>query len=271
MNSAIVSPSMMSGGALIGLLTGILVGLSGIGGGLLLLPLLISVLGVPPVVAVGSAAAISCITKIGAGSVHWYQRNVRWPLVLRLASGSIPGAVAGVVVLTKIQVAYGSAVNDFLRVAIGVLLVVVPIVYLAGQYFWIANAPHDAQTRNRNQFGITIIGFLGGFLVGVTSIGAGSVILLLLLFCGLPPAAMVGTDVVHGVLLAGVTAVLQLKLLRNVDFLLVASVLAGSLPGSVLGVYFARHIPSVALKRILCTLLAGAGAGMIWEVLQHAN
>ena len=83
-------------GALIGLLVGALVGLTGIGGGLLLMPLLISVSGVPPIVAVGSDAVISCLTKIGAGGLHWYHGNVRWPLVFRLAYGSIPGAVVGV-------------------------------------------------------------------------------------------------------------------------------------------------------------------------------
>lgn len=267
-----MNQSMISGGALIGLLVGLLVGLTGIGGGLLLMPLLISVLGVPPVVAVGSDAVISCITKIGAGGVHWYYRNVRWPLVLRLASGSIPGAFLGVLVLTRIRSAYGSAVNDFLRVAVGVLLVIIPIVYLAGQYFLTKYPSQDAPPKKSNQFGITIIGFFAGFLVGVTSIGAGSVILIMLLvFYGLPPVATVGTDIIHGVLLAGVTAFLQFKLLQNVNLTLAGSVLAGSIPGSILGVQLTRHISSAGLKRILCTLLVVMGARMLWGVLQHAN
>jgi uncharacterized protein len=267
-----MNPTMISAGALIGLLAGTLVGLTGIGGGLLLMPLLISVLGVPPIVAVGSDAVISCVTKIGAGGVHWYHGNVRWPLVLRLASGSIPGACAGVFVLARIRGAYGSAVNDFLRVVIGALLVVIPIVYLAGQYFSAADAADDAPSKTGNRFGVTIIGFFAGFLVGLTSIGAGSIILIMLLiFYGLPPVATVGTDVVHGALLAAVTGFLQFKLLRNVDLTLAGSVLAGSIPGSILGVYLTRHISTVALKRILCTLLVAVGARMLWGVLQPAS
>ena len=98
-----------------------------------------------------------------------------------------------------------------------------------------------------------------------------AILIMLLIFYGLPPVATVGTDVVHGVLLAGVTGFLQFKLLRNVDTVLVGSVLAGSLPGSILGVYLTRHMSSVGLKRILCTLLLAMGAGMLWGVLQHGS
>jgi uncharacterized protein len=263
---------MITSGVLIGLLVGILIGLTGIGGGLLLLPLMISVLPVPPIVAVGSDLVISCVTKIGAGGLHWRHGNVRWPLVFRLACGSLPGAILGVLVLTRIQGTYGGVVNDFLRVAVGVLLVVVPILYLAGHYLRTSRQVAEPMPKIRDAFGITIIGFFAGFLVGVTSIGAGSVILILLMvFYGLPPSATVGTDIVHGVLLAAVTALLQFKLLRNVDLFLVGSVLAGSIPGSLLGVHLARHVSSVGLRRVLCTLLVVLGARMLWGVVQHGN
>jgi len=241
------------------------VGLTGIGGGLLLLPLLISVLGVPPIVAVGSDAVIGCITKIGAGGLHWYHWNVRWPLVFRLAYDSIPGAVVGVSVLTRIRSTYGSAVNDFLRVAVGALLVVIPIVYLTAQSFITANQEPQLLRRIESEFLVTIIGFVARVLVGVTSIGAGSVILVMLLvFYGLSPAATVGTDIVHGVLLAGVTGLLQFQLLGNVNPLLAGSVLLGSMPGSILGVYLSKLLLSVGLRRILCTLVVALGARMLW-------
>ena len=263
---------MISGSALIGLVVGILVGLTGVGGGLVLLPLLISGVGVPPLVAVGSDAVISCFTKIGAGGLHWYHGNVRWPLVLRLASGSIPGAIIGVIVLAQIRGAYGDPVNDFLRVAIGALLVVIPIWYLTGHQPLTAKSASGARPGTNNPAGITLIGFVAGLLVGVTSIGAGSVILIMLLvFYGLPPAATVGTDIVHGVLLAGVTGLLQFKLLGNVDLALVSSVLVGSIPGSFLGVFLTRHFSPVGLRRILCVILVVMGARMLWGVLLHAN
>ena len=93
------------------------------------------------------------------------------------------------------------------------------------------------------------MGFFVGLLVGATSIAAGSVILIMLLI---------------GVLLAGVTGLLQFKLLRNVDLILVGSVLAGSLPGSFLGAYLAKYFPPVGLKRVLCALVALLGTRMLW-------
>jgi uncharacterized membrane protein YfcA len=82
---------------------------------MVLLPLLISVLGVPPIVAVGSDAVINLVTKIGAGSLHWRKGNVSWPLVRNLAAGSIPGAILGVFVLSWVRAKYGGKVNRFLR------------------------------------------------------------------------------------------------------------------------------------------------------------
>jgi len=266
-----MDPGMITGSVLIGLLAGMLVGLTGIGGGVLLLPLLVSVLGVPPMIAVGSDALISCLTKIGAGGLHWYQGNVRWRLVFQLSCGSVPGAVLGVTLLQNLHREYGSAVNDFLRIAIGALLVVIPCLYLVCLYVRNGSVTSGRLPEIKNGFGITIIGFVAGVLVGVTSIGAGSVILLMLLiFYGLAPANAVGTDIVHGVLLAGVTGLLQFKV-GNVDLILVAAVLAGSIPGSILGVYLTRHLPSVNWKGILCALLVGVGARILWTVLRHGS
>ena len=97
---------------------------------MVLLPLLISVLGVPPIVAVGSDAVINFVTKIGAGGLHLRRGNVSWRLVGNLAMGSIPGAILGVAALAWMRGTYGNGVNDFLRGMIGVLLVVVPLGYL---------------------------------------------------------------------------------------------------------------------------------------------
>lgn len=113
---------------------------------------------------------------------------------------------------------------------------------------------------------------MAGLLTGVTSIGAGSVILMMLMmFYRISPAATVGTDIVHGVLLAGVTGLLQFKLLGNVDLIVAGSVLAGSVPGSLVGAYLASHVSSVELKRILCTLMVLLGARMLWGIVLHAN
>jgi len=255
----------------VGLVVGILVGLTGLGGGMLLLPLLISVLGVPPILAVGSDAVINCITKIGAGALHWRRGNVSWRLVLSLAYGSIPGAILGVTLLARIRAAYGSGVNDFLRVVIAILLIVIPIAY------YIKKRPADltpsleAIHQPIYRLGVTVIGFFAGILVGVTSIGSGSVILMLLLvFYGFAPNVMVGTDIIHAVFLAGLTGALQFGL-GNVDLSLVACVILGSIPGGLLGAYLTKHLPARRFRQVLCTVLVAVGSRMLWVSLSHAH
>lgn len=248
-----------------------LVGLTGLGGGMVLLPLLISVLGVPPIVAVGSDAVINCITKIGAGGLHWRRGNVSWRLVLSLAFGSIPGAMIGVQILVRVRDAYGDGVNEFLKAAIGVLIAVISIGYLVKLRTSTSPLAFAGLRESRYRFGMTLIGFVAGLLVGMTSIGSGSVILILLLvFYGFPPAVMVGTDIVHAVLLAGLTGLLQFRL-GNVDLPLVVCVLIGSIPGAILGTCLTSYLPSTRFKQILCALLAVVGARMLWGTLRHAN
>ena len=235
------------------------------------MPLLIYALGVPPIVAVGSDAVINFVTKIGAGGLHWRQGNVSWPLVLNLAFGSIPGAILGILVLAWVRATYGSGVNDFLRGTIGVLLVVIPLGYIVKLGPSVPPVSFETLQASNYRFGIAFIGFFAGVLVGLTSIGSGSVILMLLLvFYGFPPAMMVGTDIVHAVLLAALASVLQFKL-GNVDFVLVASVLIGSVPGGILGAYLTNHVPSGRLNQVLCGLLISVGIRLLWGVFAHAN
>ena len=255
----------------IGLLAGILIGLTGIGGGVVLLPLLISGLGVPPIIAVGSDAIINSITKIGAGVLHWRRGNVSWWLALNLAYGSVPGAVLGVLFLVRIRAEYGNGVNDVLKVAIAILLIVIPAAYLFVQLPPASQSNSKSAANNKPRLGIALIGFVAGILVGVTSIGSGSIILLLLLvFYGYAPVVMVGTDIVHAVLLAAVTGSLQWRF-GNVDPVLVTTVLIGSMPGGLLGAYLTKYLPSPLFKQTLCSILVVVGARMLWMSVSHAK
>jgi uncharacterized membrane protein YfcA len=192
-------------------------------------------------------------------------------LVLNLALGSIPGAVVGIIVLAWVRVTYGDGVNVFLRCTIGVLLVVIPLGYVFKFGSSLPTGSFETMQASRYRFGIALIGFFAGILVGLTSIGSGSVILMLLLVIyGFPPAMMVGTDIVHAVLLAALTSVLQFRL-GNVDFILVSSVLVGSVPGGILGAYLTNHIPSGRLKQVLCALLMAVGVRLLWGVFGHGN
>jgi uncharacterized protein len=247
---------------IIGMLVGVLVGLTGLGGGVLLLPILIFGLSVPPIVAVGSDAAFNALTKIGAGLLHWRHGNVNWRLVAALSLGSTPGAFGGVLLLARLRSVYGSGVNDILRILIGVLLVCVPALLLVEEplekYFsrW-------KQLSLTSFKGISAIGLFSGFLVGMTSVGSGSIIMmLLLLWTAYPPSVLVGTDIVHAVVLTGFTSFLHLRL-GTVDPTLVFPLLIGSVPGSLIGVRLSTLVPKLWLKRTLCFILLATGARML--------
>ena len=249
----------------IGLVVGILIGLTGLGGGVLLLPLLIFVVGVPPIIAVGSDAFFNFVTKIGSSWMHLRHGSVRRKVVVALACGSIPGSIAGVTFLGHLRKVYGSGVNVFLTTAIGILLLCIPTLLLFQRHIEerVANRPPTMKSFA----GMCGIGLLAGALVGMTSVGSGSIVmLLLLLFYSYPPKVMVGTDIVHAVALTGVTSLMHFRL-GNVDTSLVLSLLIGSIPGGLIGAHFSTRVPMLWLRRILCTVLLATGARMLISVL----
>jgi uncharacterized membrane protein YfcA len=247
---------------LIGLVVGTLIGLTGLGGGVLLLPLLIFVLHVPAIIAVGSDAVFNFVTKIGSSWVHLSKGTVRRRVVLALASGSVPGSIFGVSFLTHLRHIYGAGVNDLIKTAIGVLLIFIPILLLLQRR--IEDSVANRRPTAKSFLGMAVIGLVAGFLVGMTSVGSGSIIMmLLLLFYSYPPKVMVGTDIVHAVILTGVTSLLHYRL-GNVNPSLVGYLLIGSIPGGLIGSYLTTRVPVLWLRRILCVVLLATGARMLW-------
>ncbi len=245
----------------VGFVVGVLIGLSGVGGGVLLLPVLIFGLRVPAIVAVGSDALFNFFTKIPASLVHLKKGTVRKKVVIALALGSVPGSIAGVNLLMYIRSLYGDGVNNFIKTAVGVLLIVIPLLLLFQRRIEdrVVNRPPTL----KGFAGMSLIGLIAGFLVGMTSVGSGSIIMmLLLLFYSFAPKVNVGTDIVHAVILTGVTGLLHFRL-GNVDTGLVLSLLIGSIPGGLLGSHLATRVPMLWLRRILCTLLLLTGARML--------
>lgn len=250
---------------LVGFVVGVLIGLTGVGGGVLLLPVLIYGLGVPAIVAVGSDAVFNFFTKIPAGLLHMSKGTVRRKVVIALAVGSVPGSIGGVALLTHIRTLYGGGVNDFIKIAIGILLIAIPSLLLFQKRIE-ESVAHRPPTL-KSFMGMTVIGLVAGFLVGMTSVGSGSIIMmLLLLFYSFTPKVNVGTDVVHAVVLTGVTGLLHWRL-GNVNWALVGSLLIGSVPGGLLGSHLSTRVPMLWLRRILCTLLLLTGARMLWPAL----
>ncbi|HEY6339536.1 MAG TPA: sulfite exporter TauE/SafE family protein [Candidatus Sulfotelmatobacter sp.] len=247
---------------LVGFVVGVLIGLTGVGGGVLLLPVLIYGLGVPAIIAVGSDAVFNFFTKIPAGLLHLKKGTVRRKVVLALALGSVPGSMAGVAVLIHIRTLYGNGVNDFIKMAVGILLIVIPSLLLFQRR--IEERVVNRAPTMKNFAGMVVIGVVAGFLVGMTSVGSGSIIMmLLLLLYSFPPKVNVGTDIVHAVVLTGVTGLLHFRL-GNVDPGLVMSLLIGSIPGGLLGSHLSARVPMLWLRRILCALLLLTGARMLW-------
>ena len=247
---------------LIGFIVGTLIGLTGLGGGVLLLPTLIFGLHIPAIIAVGSDALFNFLTKIPASILHLRRKTVRRKVVLAMAVGSVPGSILGVTLLQHLRNLYGVGVNDFIKSAVGLLLVCIPTLLL----FQSRIEEHLArrQPTLKSFMGMSVIGLVGGFLVGMTSVGSGSIIMMLLLmFYAFLPKVMVGTDIVHAVILTGVTSLLHWKL-GNVDFQLVTSLLIGSIPGGVLGSHLSTRVPVLWLRRILCAVLLMTGARMLW-------
>lgn len=246
----------------IGFVVGTLIGMTGVGGGVLLLPVLIFGLRVPPIIAVGSDALFNFVTKIGSSYVHLTKGTVRRRVVVGLAIGSIPGAMLGVGLLKHLRTIYGGGVNTFITSAVGILLICVPTLLLFQTQIE-DRVTHRPPTL-KSLAGMAAIGLLAGFLVGMTSVGSGSIIMmLLLLLYSYPPKVMVGTDIVHAVVLTGVTSLMHFKL-GNVDPTLVASLLIGSIPGGLLGSHLSTRVPVPWLRRILCAVLLATGARMLW-------
>ena len=160
----------------IGLLVGTLIGMTGLGGGVLLLPILIFVLKVPPILAVGSDAVFNFVTKIGSGWLHLRKGTVRRRVVLALASGSVPGSVVGVRLLMHLRNIYGIRVNSFITTAVGILLMCIPILLLfQGR---IEDHVANRSPTMKSFIGMSAIGLIAGLLVGMTSVGSGSIVMI---------------------------------------------------------------------------------------------
>jgi uncharacterized membrane protein YfcA len=247
--------------SLIGFGVGTLIGMTGVGGGVLLLPILIFGLHVPAMRAVGSDALFNFATKIGASIVHLRKGTVKRKVVLALIIGSAPGSYIGVSLLVHLKRIYGDGVNHFITIAVGFLLICIPTFLFFQKK--IEERAAGKPPSMKSFAWMSLIGLVAGFLVGITSVGSGSIVMMmLLLFYSFQPKVMVGTDIVHALFLTGVTSLLHFRM-HNVDTHLVGALLIGSVPGGLLGSYLSTRVPVPWLRRILCAVLLATGARML--------
>jgi uncharacterized membrane protein YfcA len=245
-----------------GLGVGILIGLTGIGGGSLMTPLLVLFAGVPPVMAIGTDLAYGAVTKTLGGWRHWRKGTVDLGVTLWLAVGSVPGSLLGVWLLGRLHDAYGKGFEAVLLASIACALFIVAITVLGRALFM----PRLVD-RERERVGLTprtkamaaALGAFLGLVVGVTSVGSGALIgLALILVFRLTPHRVVGTDVFHAAILLWAAGLAHF-VSGNVDLLLMATILIGSLPGVWIGTQLMTHVPAGVLRPTLgCVLLASA-------------
>lgn len=251
---------------LFGFLVGALVASTGVGGGVLLLPLQIMILRIPPIMAVGSSMIFMFLTKLWASVLHWRQKNMDWRLGISLLCGSLPGALAGIGLLAYLHHRWGEGVNHLLRSLIGVLLVVLPLFVLVTDRAraHLGSIPRFSSSLSVERSSkIVLIGLFGGFLVGLTSVGEGSVIILLLfLFLRRPPRTFIATDIFHGMILSGVLSALHLRM-GTADLRLVMLLMLGSLFGVMVGSKLTNVVPPLWLRRTILVLLIPMGIKML--------
>ncbi len=242
----------------VGFLVGGLIGASGMGGGSLMAPLLIGVVGVGPLQAVSTDFVFSAVTKALGGVRHWRLGGVDWPLVLRLACASGPGVVAGVALLHWLGRGNRARADGLIMHALGVALICA-----AAATVWQALRPNHrpALTANGQPRWALLLpaGFALGLLVGVTSVGSGSLFLVLLTTTApLSLRRAVGTDVAHAALLTGIGAIAHLSA-GAVEPRLSLNLIAGSLPGVWLGSSLPARLPRRALSGVIASVLVVSG------------
>jgi uncharacterized membrane protein YfcA len=240
-----------------GFAVGILVGLTGVGGGSLMTPLLTLMFGVSPSVAVGTDLAFASITKAAGTFTHRMRDTVEWPVVRLLCLGALPAAI-----FTTLAIHYFGGIDDsatqFIRYAIGisVLLTVVALLLRSKLAAWIIKNP-QYQLEGRNlAIATTVSGAILGILVTISSIGAGAIgaTLLVLLYPKMPAANIAGTDIAYAVPLTAIAA-LGHWWLGSIDWVLLGSLLIGSLPGITIGSLAAKAVPEKILRGVLATTL----------------
>jgi uncharacterized protein len=241
-----------------GLFTGLLVGMTGMGGGSLMTPLLILAFGTAPVTAVGSDIAYAAVTKTVGGWRHLKLKTVNLGMAFWLALGSVPAAIAGVWVIELLHRHYGNDLDDVVLTLLACALIVVGTIVLARSLFMNGKGRAERESftlERRHKVVAVVIGATTGFVIGLTSAGSGTLIAVALIaLYRMAPRQVVGTDVFHAAILlwaAGAAHVVG----GNVDFGLVGAILLGSIPGVWIGSNATVRIPTGWLRTALGVVL----------------
>jgi uncharacterized membrane protein YfcA len=244
-----------------GLGVGFLVGLTGMGGGSLMTPLLILIFGVKPTTAIGTDIFYAAVTKTAGGWRHLKLKTVNLGLVWWMALGSVPSAIAGVWVLDLLKRKLGDDLDETVFAILAACLLVVGAATLLRSLFLADKIQEreDFEIHTRHKIAAIGIGVTTGFIIGLSSAGSGTLIAIMLIAVyRLIPQRVVGTDVVHAAILlwaAGVAHIIG----GNVDFVLAGNILIGSMPGVIAGSQMSVKWPQGMLRTALGVVLIAAG------------
>lgn len=247
-----------------GFVVGILVGLTGVGSSALMLPILVLFLGVSPLLAVGTDLAYSVPTKLVGAFMHGQQKTGNRRVVLYLAYGGVPAAILGVLTLHWVESHIGlAALNTDLKHGLGILLFFVSAVVLVTPLILKAHNPDPYVTVKNAKWRIIVVGAIVGYLVAITSIGAGSITMTAL--CLILPIVrlrdLVGSDVAFAALIVPVAALGHVAL-GNVNWAMSLALIIGSIPGVLIGVWLCKKMETKWLRVTMAVAMVAAGTRM---------
>lgn len=251
-----------------GLLVGTVVGVTGTGGGALMTPILVWLFGVAPVTAVGTDLWLAALTKACGGGVYIRRGMVDWLVLRRLCTGSIPASLATLGAIHFIGI--GKVTNHMVLAMLGIVLLVTAVAMVLKPRLYALG--RDLRLRHAQRFKawqppLTILmGVVLGILVTLTSVGAGTLGVVMLVYLyplRMSAGKLVGTDIVHAIPLA-VVAGLGYLVMGQVNFGLLANLLAGSVPGVLIGSTLGSKLPEKYWRMSIALVLVILGAKMTW-------
>jgi uncharacterized protein len=248
---------------LAGLLIGLLVGMTGMGGGSLMTPLLVLVFGFSPTVAIGTDIVHGAIFKSFGAVQHRRLGHVHARLTAWMLIGSVPFSIVGVALAWWLKRTYGDGYEDTAKTILGIALVLCGVGFILKAYLHSAPADRPFLLSPRDRAIAVVTGIVGGFVVGLTSVGSGTIFgLVMLIAFPLTAAKIVGTDIFHAAMLLAVAGVGHL-IAGDVDLGAAGLLLIGSVPGVLLGGRLTVRLPDRALRIVLAATLTLAGVKLV--------
>ncbi|MCK4842843.1 MAG: sulfite exporter TauE/SafE family protein [Methylococcales bacterium] len=260
-----------------GALVGLIIGLTGVGGGSLMTPILVLGFGISPAIAVGTDLLYAALTKCSGVYFHHKNNTVDWEVVLLLGSGSVPCSLLTISILDHLK-ASGVNYDSIIMVTLSIMLILTSfIILIKGRLITFIHSNHNDSigvnlVRNYRPQITILSGCLLGCVVTLSSVGAGAIgsAILFLLYPRKPSIAIVGTDIAHAVPLTAIAGLGHLHF-GSVDFSLLSGLLIGGIPAIYLGSLIGRKLPDKVLRPLIAILLLAMGVKLMFSQLNMMN